>query len=76
MADKNVLQGEYRLGIVKEVFPGADGKAQRVLITYKNFRVGDIGQTYCGVSDAVTVSRNVQRLALIVPVDILFRKRR
>lgn len=46
MADKNVLQGEYRLGIVKEVFPGADGKAQRVLITYKNFRVGDIGQTY------------------------------
>ena len=25
-ADKNVMRGEYRLGIVKEVFPGADAK--------------------------------------------------
>ena len=69
VADKNVLRGEYRLGIVKEGFPGTDGKVRRVLVTYKNFRVGDIGQTYYGVSEAVTVSRSVQRLALIVPVD-------
>ena len=69
IADRNVLRGEYRLGTVKEVFPSVDGKVRRVLVTYKNFRVGDIGQSYYGVSDTVTVSRSVQRLALIVPVD-------
>ena len=69
VADRNVLRGEYRLGVIKEVFPGVDGKVRRVLVTYKNFRVGDIGQTYYGVSDAITVCRSVQRLALIVPVD-------
>ena len=37
VADRNVLRGEYRLGIVKEVFPDADGKVRRVLVTYKNF---------------------------------------
>ena len=69
IADKNVLRGEYRLGTIKEAFPDTDGKVRRVLVTYKNFRVGDIGQRYYGVSDTVTVSRSVQRLALIVPVD-------
>ena len=44
VADRNVLRGEYRLEIVKEVFPDADGKVRRVLVTYKNFRVGNIGQ--------------------------------
>ena len=39
VADRNVLRDEYRLGIVKEVF----GKVRRVLVTYKNFRVGNIG---------------------------------
>ena len=67
--DRNVLRGEYQLGIVKEVFPNADGKVRRVLVTYKNFRVGNIGQKYYGVSDTVTVSRSVHRLALLVPVD-------
>ena len=69
VADRNVLRGEYRLGIVKEVFPDADGKVRRVLVTYKNFRVGNIGQKYYGVSDTVTVSRSVHRLALLVPVN-------
>ena len=68
VADRNVLGGEYRLGIVKEVFADADVKVRRVLVTYKNFRVGNIGQKYYGVSDTVTVSRSVHRLALLVPV--------
>ncbi|CAB4008383.1 Hypothetical predicted protein [Paramuricea clavata] len=65
IADKNVMRGEYRLGVVKEVFPDQDGKVRRVLITYKNFRVGSRRQDY-GISEAVTVSRSVQRLALLV----------
>ena len=66
VADKNVLRGEYRLALVKEVFPDRNGKVRRVLVTYKNFRVGKSAQC-CGKSEAVTVSRSVQRLALIVP---------
>ena len=31
---------------------------------YKNFRVGERMQEYNGVSEAVTLSRSVQRLAL------------
>lgn len=58
------------MGLVKEVFPGEDGKVRRVLVTYKNFHVGSSDQDYYGVSEAVTVSRSVQRLALLVPKDM------
>ena len=68
VADKNVLRGEYRLALVKEAFPDRNGKVRRVLVTYKNFRVGKNPQCY-GKSEAVTVSRSVQRLALIVPKE-------
>ena len=68
IADKNVLRGEYRLGVVKEVFPDRDNKVRRVLVTYKNFRVGEDPQFH-GKSEAVTVSRSAQRLAVIVPKE-------
>lgn len=68
VADKNVLRGNYRLGLVQEVFPDEDGKVRRVLVKYKNFRVGKDRSCY-GISDEVTVSRSVQRLALLVPVE-------
>ncbi len=68
VADKNVLRGEYRLGVVREVFPDRDGKVRRVLVTYKNFRDGNNPCCY-GTSEAVTVSTSVQRLALIVPKE-------
>ena len=69
VADRNVLRGEYRLGAVKEVFPDSDGKVRHVLVTYKNVRVGNIGQKYYGVNNTVKVSRSVHRLALFVPVN-------
>ena len=69
VADINVLRGQYRLGMVKEVFPDVEGKVRRVLDTYKNVRVGNIEQKYYGVSNTVTVSRSAHRLALLVPVD-------
>ena len=68
VADKNVMRGNYRLGVVQEVFPDEDGKVRRVLVMYKNFHVGKYRSCY-GVSEAVTVSRSVQRLALLVPVE-------
>ncbi len=37
VADKNVMRGNYHLGVVQEVFPDEHGKVRRVLVTYKNF---------------------------------------
>ncbi|RUA05209.1 MAG: hypothetical protein DSY43_05115, partial [Gammaproteobacteria bacterium] len=59
VADKNVFRGEYRLGLVKEVFPSGDGKVRRVSVTYKNYRVGEDVREYRGAKD-VTVTRAVQ----------------
>ena len=69
IADRNTMRGEYRLGLVEEVFPGRDGKVRRVSVMYKNFRVGDKIQAYKGDDEAVIVHRSTQRLALLVPVD-------
>ena len=63
-----MVRGEYRLGVVKEVFPDQDGKVRQVLVTYKYFRVGNCRQDY-GIGEAVTVSRSIQRLALLIPVE-------
>ena len=67
VSDSNVHRGEYRLGIVREVFPSVDGKVRRVRLSYKNFKIGDVS-CYSGTPD-VTVTRSVQRLALLVPID-------
>ena len=41
VADKNVLRGEYRLALLKVVFPDRNDKVRRgVLVTYKSFRIG------------------------------------
>ena len=63
-----MLRGNYRLGLVQEVFPDEDGKFRRVLVKYKNFHAGKDRSCY-GIGEAVTVSRSVQRLALLVPVE-------
>ena len=67
IADRNTMRGEYRLGLVQEVFPGKDNKVRRATVMYKNFRVGEKIQTYKGYNEAVVVSRSAQRLALLVP---------
>ena len=68
MADKNTLRGDYHLVLVKEVFPGGDGKVQRVAIQYKSYRTGERAHEYRGARDTV-VSRAVQRLALLVSAE-------
>ena len=68
VSDSNSLRGEYRLGVVREVFPGDDGKVRKVSLAYKNpggcnVRHGRVGDGF------VTVMRSVKKLALLVQVD-------
>ena len=68
VADKNTLRGDYRLGLVRDVHPGVDGRVRQVMLSYKNFKVGEKLCCYSGSTDTV-VTRSVQRLALLVPID-------
>ena len=68
VTDKNTLRGDYRLAPVKDVFPGENGKVHKVTVQYKTYRTGESIHEYRGTRDTV-VSRAVQRLALLVPVD-------
>lgn len=68
VADKNTFKGDYRLALVKEAFPGKDGKVRRVTVQYKSYRTGERPHEYRGGTDIV-VSRAAQRLALLVPAD-------
>ena len=68
VADKNTLWGDYRLALVQDVFPREDGKVRKVTVKYKSYRTGEKVHEYRGAKDTV-VSRAVQRLALLVPVD-------
>ena len=65
VSDKNTLRGEYRLGLVRDTFKGQDGKVRRVSVMYKNFKIQ--GKLYNATETVVT--RPVQSLALLVPVD-------
>ena len=68
VADKNTFRGNYKLAIVKEVFPGQDGKVRRAKVQYKSYRTGERPHEYHGADDTI-VSRAVQRLAVLVPVE-------
>ena len=69
VADSNSLRGRYHLARVMEVHPGRDGVVRRVTICYKSFKAGDKLHEYTGGRD-VTISRSVQRLALLVPAAL------
>lgn len=68
VVDSSVLRSEYRLGIVRQVYPGQDHKVRQVLLSYKMYKVGENVAQYSGAKDQL-VTRSVQRLVLIVPVD-------
>ena len=40
VADKNTLKGDYSLALVKDVFPGEDGKVYNVTVQYKSYCTG------------------------------------
>ena len=68
VVDSSVLRSEYRLAVIREVFPGDDHKVRKVSLSYKIYKVGESVAQYSGAKDQV-VTRSVQRLVLIVPVD-------
>jgi len=70
IADSNTLKGDFRIGRVVEVFPSADLRVRKVTVAYKNFRVGEKLYEYHGAPDTV-VTRSVQRLSLVVPMENL-----
>ena len=69
VADRNVLRGNCRLAMAKEVFPGQDGKVRRATVQYKSYRTGENIREYRGAENVV-ISRAVQRLLLLVSVNI------
>ncbi|CAH3176304.1 unnamed protein product, partial [Porites lobata] len=54
VADRNTLREDYRLALVKEVFPGEDGRVRRVAIQYESYRTGERAHEDTVVSRAVT----------------------
>ena len=63
VADKDTLRGDFRLALVKDVFPGENGKVRKVTVQYKSYRTGERVHEYRGVRNIVhVVSRVVQRL--------------
>ena len=67
VADPNALRSQYFLAQVKEVTPDRDGVVRRVMLRYKNHKVGSHFVEYSSPPDTV-ISRSVHRLALLVPV--------
>jgi hypothetical protein len=68
ITDSNTLRGHYYPAVVREVFASKDGKVRKVMLAYKNFRVGEKVHEYKGVHDT-QVCRSVRKLALLVPID-------
>ena len=66
--DSSAIRGEYRLAVVRQVYPGDDHKVRKVSLAYKTYKVGEKVAEYSGAKDQV-ITRSVQRLVLIVPVD-------
>ena len=66
--DNNLLRGEWKKGVVTEVFPSQDGKVRWVLVSYKNFSAGEKSQQCKGVK-FTAAERPVQRLVVLVAKD-------
>ena len=58
----------YKLARVTEATPDKDGKVRSVKVTYKSYTCKSGSTTY-SVSSDITISRSVQRLCLIVPIE-------
>ena len=64
----SAMKGQYRLARVKQTFPDDKGVVRNVLISYKNYKVGERLVDYGGAKDQ-DCTRSVQRLALIAPIE-------
>lgn len=66
-------RGDYRFPLVKDSFPGQDGKVRRsrVTVRYKSYCTGKRVHEYRGATDTV-VPNSVQRIAILVEVNWFF----
>ena len=66
--DKTNIKGRYLLGIVESIDPSKDQLVRSCKVSYTIPNVKDPIGTYSG-GKKVTVSRSIQRLSLILPVE-------
>ena len=66
--ESSAIKGQYKLGLITETIPSKDGVVRKVKLSYKNYKVDEKVTCYSG-APGVTVTRSVQRLSLLVPVD-------
>ena len=60
---------EYKLAKVTRVVPGKDNKIRSCLVSYRRYKVGEQGTPRYTGSTSVEVSRSVNKLVLIAPVE-------
>ena len=68
--DQDTISRTYKLGQIVEAEPDSDGKVRSVKVRYKSYQTGTKkGKSiYSGASNII-VSRSVQKLCLIVPIE-------
>ena len=65
IAEPSKLKAKYKLGIVDDVKPSRDGFVRSVVVRYNNVQHGTDNPT----AIPVRVTRSVQRLVLVLPVE-------
>ena len=68
VADSDNFKSQYKLAVVQETFRSSDGAVRKARVLYKSYKVGDREVKYRS-SAGQSVTRAVQRLALVVPID-------
>ena len=66
--DRSTIKGDYKLGVVDSVDSSSDRLVRSCKVSYVIPNVKDPIGTYTG-GKRVTVSRSIQRLSLILPVE-------
>ena len=68
--DTGLIKGKYKLAIVSQIKTSSDGLVRSCQVQYRIPNVKDAGTEYSG-GKLITISRSVQRLTLILPVEEL-----
>ena len=67
--DSNLNRGKWRLGIVNDTTPSADGHVRKVKVGYKNFDEVDKGKLEFKGTRYTEIMRPVQRLVVLLAKD-------
>ena len=68
MQDNNAVRGQWQMGIVKETYPGNDGRVRNVKVGCKDFPVAEPADVYRG-SKFTIVDRPVHCLIVLIAID-------